>query len=251
MESLGLGQFLRQQRRHLLAFILHSSVELNLSPVVKYTALTFFAERFLPSLERYNPDSRVRHWLLEPLTESNLQLFALISFWIASKVHDTSPLSVKTLKNFSDKVIQDQHFTARDFVDAELIFMKVIRFDIGAMSITIIFLEELLTQFKQVAKAGDNMSLSSCLDIMDLLYETEKLSKLYKYPPKLAASVLVTSYVIGVPKQRPEFPIIPWVKLATSYKEEDIAEIVRSILEHVLGPTTEDRVVVLKKLGGE
>ncbi|XP_068660598.1 cyclin-J18-like isoform X2 [Aristolochia californica] len=235
------GSFLRQLRRQLLAFVLSSSRRLNLSPIVKYTALTFFADRFLPSLERYKLDSRARNWLLQPLTESNLQLFVLVSVWIASKIHDTRPLSVKSLKTFADDIIQDQHFTTRDIVDAELVFMKVLRFDIGAMNITVIFLEELLSQFKEVAKAGDIMSISSCMDIMDLLYETEEMSKLYKYPHSLAVSVLVASYVMGVPAQRSEFPLLPWVKLTTSYKEEDIAEIVRSILEHVLEPTMKAR----------
>ncbi|PWA60371.1 cyclin-J18 [Artemisia annua] len=49
-----------------------------------------------------------------------------------------------------------------------------------------------------------------CMDIMDLLYEKEETSTLYSSPHSLAASILVASYVISVPKQRWEFPLLPW-----------------------------------------
>ncbi|PWA79131.1 hypothetical protein CTI12_AA207820 [Artemisia annua] len=45
---------------------------------------------------------------------------------------------------------------------------------------------------------------------MDLLYEKEETSTLYSSPHSLAASILVASYVISVPKQRWEFPLLPW-----------------------------------------
>lgn len=83
-------------------------------------------------------------WLLRPLRESNLQLFSLVSIWISSKVgnhnllimgfhcwrrlyvshisclqiHDSQPLSVKSLKLLGDKMIKEQHFTTRDFLEA-------------------------------------------------------------------------------------------------------------------------------------
>ncbi|KAG0469706.1 hypothetical protein HPP92_016406 [Vanilla planifolia] len=64
-------------------------------------------------------------WLLNPLTESNLQLFALVSIWISSKLHDSRPLSVKSLKSLGDVLITDQCFTTRDFAEAERVFMEV------------------------------------------------------------------------------------------------------------------------------
>ncbi|XP_047061711.1 cyclin-J18-like isoform X1 [Lolium rigidum] len=67
----------------------------------------------------------VRSWLVEPLRDSNLQLFALVAVWIASKIHEMRPLAVKSLKALSDRIIADQHFTCRDFADAELVFMEV------------------------------------------------------------------------------------------------------------------------------
>jgi hypothetical protein len=91
----------------------------------------------------------VRSWLIEPLRDSNLELFALVAVWIASKVivsafflansvcmhamgriitfpfmlssvqiHELRPLAVKSLKALSDCIIADQHFTCRDFADA-------------------------------------------------------------------------------------------------------------------------------------
>ncbi|CAL4930027.1 unnamed protein product [Urochloa decumbens] len=142
------------RRRHLLQFLLHASKRLDLRPIVKYSALEFFASRFLPALPRKmgycGARSRraVRSWLLEPLRDSNLELFALVAVWIASKIHDLRPLSVKSLKALGDRIISDQHFTCRDFVDAELLFMEVVEHNIGSSSIAFIYLEELLIHFR-------------------------------------------------------------------------------------------------------
>lgn len=81
-------------------------------------------------------------WLLRPIGESNLQLFALVSIWVSSKVsgdylllhyqyppfwiskfvilqiHDTPPMSVNNLKLLGDKFIKEQHYTKRDFLEA-------------------------------------------------------------------------------------------------------------------------------------
>uniref|UniRef100_A0A0E0BSA0 Cyclin N-terminal domain-containing protein n=1 Tax=Oryza glumipatula TaxID=40148 RepID=A0A0E0BSA0_9ORYZ len=164
------------RRRRLIEFLLHASTRLDLRPVVKYTALSFFADRLLPSLPRKmgfcgaRGGRAVTSWLLEPLRDSNLELFALVAVWIASKIHELKPLSVKSLKALGDRIIADQHFTCRDFANAELVFMEV------------------------------------------------------------------TAYAISVPKQRWEFPILPWVTFTTSYDEEEIMKVVLTILMHVLKP---------------
>ncbi|CAL4930024.1 unnamed protein product [Urochloa decumbens] len=228
------------RRRHLLQFLLHASKRLDLRPIVKYSALEFFASRFLPALPRKmgycGARSRraVRSWLLEPLRDSNLELFALVAVWIASKIHDLRPLSVKSLKALGDRIISDQHFTCRDFVDAELLFMEVVEHNIGSSSIAFIYLEELLIHFREISKLGDLLDLDVCMDFLDILYETEDTSLLFNYPCSLAASTLVAAYVISVPKQTWEFPILPWVRFATSYDEEEIMKIVLTILLHVL-----------------
>ncbi|VAH88606.1 unnamed protein product [Triticum turgidum subsp. durum] len=112
------------RRSHLLQFLLHASNRLDLRPIVKYSALSFFDGRFLPALPRkmgfYGARSgwAIRSWLIEPLRDSNLELFVLVAVWIASKIHEMRPLSVKSLKALSDRIIADQHFTCRDFADA-------------------------------------------------------------------------------------------------------------------------------------
>ncbi|XP_039144941.1 cyclin-J18-like isoform X1 [Dioscorea cayenensis subsp. rotundata] len=224
-------------RRHLVEFLVESSsLQLLASPIVKYTALSFFADRFLPSLPCFLQGNTNPNWLLNPLRESNLQLFALISIWISSKIHDTRPLSVTSLKSLGDNLIVDQHFTTRDFAIAELVFMEVLRFEIGASQIAFQFLEDLLIQFRELSRIGELVSFHLCTEIMDLLYETEEISELFFTPYALAASVLVTAYVLSVPKQEWEFPVLPWVKFVTSYEEEDIGEMVAHILKHILCP---------------
>ncbi|VAI07889.1 unnamed protein product [Triticum turgidum subsp. durum] len=80
------------RRSHLLQFLLHASNRLDLRPIVKYSALSFFDGCFLPALPRKmgfcgaRSERAVRLWLIEPLGDSNLELFALVAVWIASKV---------------------------------------------------------------------------------------------------------------------------------------------------------------------
>ncbi|GMP66678.1 hypothetical protein CsSME_00026941 [Camellia sinensis var. sinensis] len=66
----------------------------------------------------------MENWLLHPMRESNLQLFALVSIWISRKMHDSHPLSVKCLKSLGDKMIKEQHFTTRDFLESEVVLMQ-------------------------------------------------------------------------------------------------------------------------------
>lgn len=175
-------------------------------------------------------------WLLEPLRDSNLELFALVAVWIASKIHELKPLSVKSLKALGDRIIADQHFTCRDFANAELVFMEVVEYNIGSLNIAFTYLEELLVQFREISKIGDLLNMDVCMEILDILYETEDSSWLFNSPCQLAASALVTAYAISVAKQRWEFPILPWVTFTTSYDEEEIMKVVLTILMHVLKP---------------
>ncbi|XP_052619677.1 cyclin-J18 isoform X1 [Lactuca sativa] len=196
-------------RIRVLDFLIQSAQQLEVPPVVKYSALSLFAERFYPIVSRFEQES-TGHWLLQPVRESNLQLFSLIAIWISSKIDDSLPLSVKKLKSLADKIIQEQHYTTRDFAEAEVIFMKVLDYEIGTSDIVFRFLEDLVIQLKEVATVGEHLDFEVCMDIMDLLYEKEETSTLYNSPHSLAASILVASYVITVPKQRWEFPILPW-----------------------------------------
>lgn len=92
--------------------------------------------------QRFEDDKGTKNWLLHPIRESNLQLFALVSIWLSSKVrsyysislatsilfsdlkfinvqiHDMTPLSVEVFKSFGDEFIKEQHYTKRDLLDA-------------------------------------------------------------------------------------------------------------------------------------
>ncbi|XP_073130499.1 cyclin-J18 isoform X2 [Henckelia pumila] len=157
--------------------------------------------------QRFQHDKGTKNWLLRPITESNLQLFALVSIWLSSKIHDTTPLSVGALKLFGDEFIKEQHYTKRDLLDA------VLKFEIGTSHLAFIMVEELLSQLKVVARVGEHVNFEVCMDVLDLLYEKEATSLLYNSPCFLAASILVVVYVISAPSQRLEFPILPWGKI--------------------------------------
>ncbi|KAF3332402.1 cyclin-J18-like protein [Carex littledalei] len=204
--------------------------------MVKYTSLSFFLDRFMPSLQRQDNIKKLqaetsKSWLLEHLRESNLQLFVLISIWVSSKIHDSKPLSVRSLKALSDKLISDQHFTSRDFSDA------VMGYDIGTSKIAFLFLEDLFLQLRELSKLGEAIEMETCMEIMDLLYEEDTTYPLFTTSShSLAAAILVCGYLISVPKQQWEFPLLPWVKFITSHEEEDIMHLVVCILSHVLKP---------------
>ncbi|KAH7570809.1 hypothetical protein JRO89_XS05G0196800 [Xanthoceras sorbifolium] len=233
----GVSRRKRKMWRRLAEFLIQSASELQVSPIVKYTAFSLFADRFYPSLTRYIQKRHDKgNWLLKPTRESNLQLFALISLWISSKIHDSRPLSVKSLKRLGDKIIKEQHFTTRDFSEAEIVFMQVLDFEIGASNIALIFLEELLVQFKEVARAGELVSFEACMDLMDVLYEKEETLILYRSPHSLAASILACFFQIGVALNERELSLLDAVKFVTSCKEEDVVESVGDILKHVFEP---------------
>ncbi|AES60002.2 putative cyclin [Medicago truncatula] len=226
-----------EQRLNTVEFLIKSAQHLQVSPIVKYSAFSFFADRFFSSLPTFIQRGSSSSWLLKPVTESTLQLFVLISLWISTKIHDLKPLSVASLKALADKSIKEQHFTNRNFLEAEVLFMQVLNFEIGTTNIVFSILEELWIQIKGVAKVGELINFEACMEIMDLLYEKEKTTFLYRSPRSLAASILVVSYVMTVPKQRWEFPVLAWVNFAASCKEEDIIKMVTEILNHVLEPS--------------
>ncbi|XP_042983050.1 cyclin-J18 isoform X5 [Carya illinoinensis] len=176
-------------RLPLVEFLIQSTQELDVGQIVKYAALSLFADRFYPSLSRSAQGNDKANWLLQPVRESNLQLFALISIWISSKIHDSCPLPVKCLKFLGDTTIKEQHFTTRDFLEAEVVFLQVLDFEIGTANNAFVFFEELYIQFKGIAKVGELLNFEACMDIMDLVYEKEETSLLHS-SRSLAASIL-------------------------------------------------------------
>ncbi|KAK9091409.1 hypothetical protein Sjap_024586 [Stephania japonica] len=223
--------------REVIEFLIQSSTHLCVLPIVKYAALSLFADRFLPSLHNRSAN---KSWLLQsPIRNCNLQIFALISIWISSKIHDTTPLSIKSLKSLGDEFITEQHFTLRDFLEAEVVFLQVLNFEIGVSRITFVFLEDLLIRFREISTIGGLVNFEACMDVMDLLYESEVASTLCHSPASLAAAVLVAVYAITVPKQQLGFPVLSWVKFAISLEEEEVGKLVRSILTQVLNQPVE------------
>ncbi|KAL6495119.1 hypothetical protein OROGR_030801 [Orobanche gracilis] len=135
-----------------------------------------------------------KNWLLHPIEESNLQLFALVSLWVTSKIHDTPPVSVKSLKLLGDKLIKEQHYTKMDLLEAEMVLMQVLGFGIGMSNIAFLIFEELVIQLKVVARVGEHVKYEACMDILDLLYECEEMTSLLQSSPQaLAASILAIS----------------------------------------------------------
>ncbi|KAI8004570.1 Cyclin-J18 [Camellia lanceoleosa] len=125
--------------------------------------------------ERHSND--MENWLLHPMRESNLQLFALVSIWISRKMHDSHPLSVKCLKSLGDKMIKEQHFTTRDFLESEVVLMQVNPIELWG-----------------IATVGKLVNFEACTDIMDLLYEKDHTSALHNSPKYLAALMLACAF---------------------------------------------------------
>ncbi|XP_015161863.1 cyclin-J18-like [Solanum tuberosum] len=109
-------------RARLIESLIQLAQDLQVSPIVKYSTLSLFADRFCPSLTGEGTKD-AKSWLLRPLRKSNLQLFALVAIWISSKIHDSPSLSVKSFKSLADNTIKEQHFTTKNFLKVELVLM--------------------------------------------------------------------------------------------------------------------------------
>uniref|UniRef100_A0A7N0UJI0 Uncharacterized protein n=1 Tax=Kalanchoe fedtschenkoi TaxID=63787 RepID=A0A7N0UJI0_KALFE len=214
-------------RARVVELLIVSAERLNVSPIVKYSALSLFADRLCRSLSdpARGSGADIDHWLLRPLTESSLQLFALISLWISCKMDNSRPLSVKRLKSLGDNMIKDQHFTTRDYIEA------VSGFEIGVLNTLFAHLENLYLQFIGIAKMGEMVKFEACTSIMDLLYEKEIKPMRHSDPRILAASIL------AIPKQMCEFPLLPWVTFRGCFNEDDVLKLVGDILKLVLCPS--------------
>ncbi|KAB2624117.1 cyclin-J18 [Pyrus ussuriensis x Pyrus communis] len=96
--------------------------------------------------------------------------------------------------------------------------------------------EELLPQFKVVAKVGEVVNFDAGIEIIDILYEKKSRRHRCSTPilaPSLYQSWHVASYIITAPKQMLEFPVLPWVEFVTRCDEEDVLDLVTDILKHV------------------
>ncbi|CAM8947497.1 unnamed protein product [Rhodiola kirilowii] len=237
-------------RARVVELLIVSAERLEVFPVVKYSAMSLFADRLCNTLSdsRHESGEDIDHWLLRPLTESSLQLFALISLWISSKMHTSRPVSVKSLKSLGDKMINDQHFTTRDYVEAvrsDVVKVKAGRADSFKTHDRHAFIYYALTNFLVPMcycrlTSGEMVNFEVCMDIMDLVYEK---GTRYSDPVIFAASILasalalIASYLITVPKQRHEFPLLQWVVFIASFREDDVLELVEDILKLVFHPS--------------
>lgn len=52
---------------------------------------------------------------------------------------------------------------------------------------------------REISKLGDLLSMDVCMEILDVLYETEDTSWLFDFPCPLAASTLVCSLNVAFP----------------------------------------------------
>ncbi|KNA18271.1 hypothetical protein SOVF_072280 [Spinacia oleracea] len=226
------------RRLQAVKFLINCADQLKSSPIVKYSALSLFAHRFIPHLSSSRYRNTHHHWLLKnPLHFPHLQLFSLISLWISSKTHDSPPLALKTLKSIGDQCIKDQHFTKTDYLDAEILFLQSLNFEVGTMKNSVfLVIQELTLKLKEVARVGEMVSFQVCCDVMDLIYENDDISRMFvESPVYLAAAVVVAVYAMTVPKKMCEFPVVGWVNFVTGCREEDVMWVVKLILQHVVG----------------
>ncbi|KAK9105855.1 hypothetical protein Scep_022699 [Stephania cephalantha] len=154
-------------------------------------------------------------------------------------LHESDLLSLLSFDLLLECTIATQLFWCEGSIDAEVVFLQVLNFEIGVSRIAFVFLEDLLIRFREISTTGGLVNFEACMDVMDLLYETEATSTLCRSPASLAAAVLVAAYAIAVPKQQSEFPILSWVKFAISLEEEEVGKLVRKILTHVLNQPVE------------
>ncbi|XP_029130740.1 cyclin-J18 isoform X3 [Cajanus cajan] len=222
------------ERLPMVEFLIQCAQHLQVPPIVKYSALSLFADRFFPSLPPYTilnhfPLHVSSSWLIKTSRNNTLRLEISSKqrcFSCSCNYGCTDPKNpyIVAIIEIADSFFKEQNIDT------------VLDFEIGTTNIAFLFLEDLWVQFKGVAKVGELISIEACMEIMDLLYEKEEMSVLFRSPHSIAAAILVVSYVITVPKQKWEFPVLAWVNFVTSCKEDDMIKMVTVILKHVLEP---------------
>nr|PNR46992.1 hypothetical protein PHYPA_014112 [Physcomitrium patens] len=167
--------------------------------------------------------------------ETSVQFHSLLSLWIASKLHETPPLSIRKLQNIAKKLIPDHYYTKKDFIDAEIKFLEAIDFDLKTGPLLSTYIEELLSEIrgksKEIAKL---VSLELCLAILDLLYVCEDEILLATPVELTGASILVAAYLLVVPITKSNFPILTWLHLSSNTSTGSLKECTRRILKCVL-----------------
>ncbi|KAG0590890.1 hypothetical protein M758_1G128400 [Ceratodon purpureus] len=228
------------QRRCYVAFLLHAFTELRFKPqsMTKYCAVLFFHRRYLPYLES-QPRGFPR--------ETDVQFNCLLCLWIASKLHETPPISIRKLQNLAKRTITDHYYTRRDFISAEVKFMKDIGYNLTTGPLVSTYIEELLAKFSQKStEVGTNVSLKLCLAILDLLYVC-KDEIVKKTPIELAgASILVAAYALAMPTDKCVFPMLTSLELETDISIGKLRRCARKILRCIAtGIDSANRAIIV------
>lgn len=122
-----------------------------------------------------------------------------------------------------------------------MVLLQVLDFEIGTSRIGYVFVEDLIVRFKEIARVGECLSENVVTDVLDLMYEDERLGGVVMSglsPVLVAGAVLVVSYVVSVERKgaSEEFPVLAWVKFVTSCGEDEILGVVEGILRHIVAP---------------
>ncbi|CAM6084310.1 unnamed protein product [Calypogeia fissa] len=170
---------------------------------------------------------------LYPLQACNLQILALVSFWIASKIHETKAVSLEQLRKLASSLIADQHFTKNDFIEAEIILMKGIKFDLTTGPQIFYAMDDLLVKFRKTARVGRFVKLQTCVTIIDLLYDFDPKELNLKdiSIDEISSAILAVAYVLSVPIEKCNFPLLSWLSSisGSQIQQSQIEDLTRKI----------------------
>ncbi|BBN14662.1 hypothetical protein MPTK1_6g13410 [Marchantia polymorpha subsp. ruderalis] len=223
--------------RHSLTFLLHLSEILEVEPITKYCALLFYEDRLLPLLRglteeegRINLNSG--HFRVYPLTLCNLQLLGSACFWISAKLHENEVPSAKTLKSLLRECVTGASFKRKDIIGAERLVLEAINYDITCGPTVYSLLQILLVNLRNVTILGDFITSKACEYLLDIVYDCRSVLKTPK--PIVAAAVLAVGYIVCVPLEENNFPLLHWLTKTTNAHASHIERVVSILLSYVM-----------------
>lgn len=153
-------------------------------------------------------------------------------------MHETSPISLEQLKCLANASISDYVLTASDFSEMEIVFLKMINFDLRARKLGIILLEDFFSQLRSTSRVGKKVSFQTCSDVFTLLYENPRFICGQASERLTAIAVLVSAYLLSVPKDECTFPLLAWASQVSKHPQDEVRNFTHKILSWVLSERT-------------
>lgn len=164
------------------------------------------------------------------LSKFDMELVAMTSILLCSKMFDVKPLTLNTLHRISAHVYNNSMV-----LNCEIYILKIIDFDLFLRDNLLVDKIGLyLESIRLLLKEDDFKKFSSlCFKISNLIYEDFRLIKGIEFN-LLCASIIQAGLVIAT-KREGKLPVTIKVSIVSGCQEENILKCAKKIIKHCLG----------------